>query len=224
MNKLLEDIVQPSEILQAAAGPQQPLMAHSAHRQPHYHGFCPYCCHPLEACCCCRPHCRREPKELLVQPTVQKEGVVISDAMEEAIMQHATQTLRMMRFDSAATKMDDTQATAKAKATKAPTVSVEPVITTIARRGVGKTFIGGGCCVHLSIEYMPENPLATASGVVAVMVIDSEATLLEWGKAVGAQSGYQIKENIITTYPGAMLAVTVANVIARVRWCEVFSC
>lgn len=35
---------------------------------------------------------------------------------------------------------------------------------------------------------------------------------------------YHIKEGIIATKPGAKLVVAVLNAIARVRWCEIFSC
>ena len=226
MNKLVEDTIQPFGPFQTAAGQQQPFMPYAAHweHRPHYHGFCPYCCHPVEACCCCKPHCRREPKELLVQPGAQAEGAAISNVMGEAIKQQVTQTLRMMRMSSVGGQTSAAETTAKPMEGKAPApgeVTVES--PEVAGVGIGKTFIGGGCCVHLSIEYMPDNPLSAASGAVVVMVIDSDATVLEWGKTVGAQSGYQIKENIITTYPGALLAVEVQNVIARVRWCEVFS-
>ena len=93
----------------------------------------------------------------------------------------------------------------------------------------GKAVIGGGCCVHLSIEYMPipelmRKDLAAAGDVatVSVDVIDSESTVLGWEKLV--QPGYHIKEGIITTHPGALLSLKVINAIARVRWCEVFSC
>jgi aconitase B len=226
VNKLVEGIIQPSEMFQAAAGHQQPFMPYWAHRehQPHYHGFCPYCCHPMEACCCCKPHCRREPKELLVQPAAQKKEAAISDAMSDAIKQHVTQTLRMMRMSSAAGQTSAAKTTAKPMEGKAPPTLEEPVVTpVVTRMAMSEMFIGGGCCVHLSIEYMPDNPLAAVSGAVLAMVIDSEATILAWCKVVGAKSGYQIKENIITTYPGALLVAAAENVIARVRWCEVFS-
>lgn len=85
--------------------------------------------------------------------------------------------------------------------------------------GAGVAFIGGGCCVHLSVEYMSTN----ANAVVAVLVIDSENTALVWMKSA-IQPGYYIKEGIISTKPGAILGVVVVNAIARVRWCEVFSC
>jgi hypothetical protein len=90
--------------------------------------------------------------------------------------------------------------------------------------GMGTAFIGGGCCVHLSIEYMPATPLAPSAGIVAVIVVDSDKTVMAWARLVGAEAGYKIQEDIITTYAGAKLTVVVNNVIARVRWCEVFSC
>jgi hypothetical protein len=55
-----------------------------------------------------------------------------------------------------------------------------------------------------------------------VNVVDSEGCTLTWQKVF--QEGYHVKESIITTYPGARLTVTVSNAVARVRWCEIFSC
>lgn len=83
-------------------------------------------------------------------------------------------------------------------------------------------FIGGGCCVYLSIEYMPVNN--SSQGHVEVLVTDSEGTNLTWHKEFGPGTTYRIKEGIITTKPGAMLSLSGDNVTARVRWCEVFSC
>jgi hypothetical protein len=93
--------------------------------------------------------------------------------------------------------------------------------------GSRKAIIGGGCCVQLSVEYMPAKPVLNADSsspkcAVTVEVVDNEDCLLVWRKVF--QEGYHVKESIITTYPGAWLTVGVTNAIARVRWCEVFSC
>jgi multidrug efflux pump subunit AcrA (membrane-fusion protein) len=104
------------------------------------------------------------------------------------------------------------------------------------RTGSAQTFIGGGCCVHLSVEYMPLSPLgieidlqkkaavAQLAASVTVTVADSEGTQLTWKQTTGTNSVYQVRENIMTSKPGARLTVTVENMVARVRWCEVFSC
>ena len=98
----------------------------------------------------------------------------------------------------------------------------KPTITTGAA-GIGEAIIGGGCCVQLSVEYMPANlSLQDQDCLVLVEVTDSERTILSWTKQF--KEGYHVKECIITTYPGARLAVTVKRAIARVRWCEIFSC
>ena len=90
---------------------------------------------------------------------------------------------------------------------------------------ISKTaIIGGGCCVQLSVEFMPAQP-SPAAGTqceVIVEVMDSEHCRMLWGKTF--TEGYHVKECIITTYPGAQLVVAVSNAIARVRWCEIFSC
>jgi hypothetical protein len=70
---------------------------------------------------------------------------------------------------------------------------------------------------------MPANPsLQDQLCTVTVEVRDSEGSLLVWRKQF--KEGYHVKECIITTYPGARLSVIVKNAIARVRWCEIFSC
>jgi hypothetical protein len=92
------------------------------------------------------------------------------------------------------------------------------------RQGANRAIIGGGCCVSLSIEYMPSAPSLTnkLDAAVSVTVKDSAGTALQWGKDF--TEGYHVQESIITTNPGAVMQVTVRNAIARVRWCEVFSC
>jgi hypothetical protein len=99
--------------------------------------------------------------------------------------------------------------------------------STTKSAGSGQAIIGGGCCVQLSVEYMPVKPVLAVDSTsdpcrVTVEVLDSEGCLLVWRK--GFMEGYHVKESIITTYPGARLTVSVNNAIARVRWCEVFSC
>lgn len=88
--------------------------------------------------------------------------------------------------------------------------------------GTGTSFIGGGCCVTLAVEYAAST--ATAAFEVVVLVKDSEGTLLGWGRTEPAGTPYRIHECIITTKPGATLTVEAVNCTARVRWCEVFSC
>lgn len=83
-------------------------------------------------------------------------------------------------------------------------------------------FIGGGCCVHVSVEYAQIAP--TAQSVVAIIVKDSEGTLLAWEKIDPAGTHYQVKENVVTTKPGATIMLFASNATVRARWCEVFSC
>jgi hypothetical protein len=88
--------------------------------------------------------------------------------------------------------------------------------------GTGQAFIGGGCCVSVSVEYTPSSP--TVQATVAMTVQDSEGTALAWGRVEQPGAGYRVKEGVITTNPGATLKVGVSNATARVRWCEIFSC
>jgi len=88
--------------------------------------------------------------------------------------------------------------------------------------GTGSTFIGGGCCVSISVEYMPSLP--TVQSTVIILVQDSDGTTLAWMRTEQPGSGYQVKECVMTTNPGARMLVLVLNATARVRWCEIFSC
>jgi hypothetical protein len=161
--------------------------------------------------------CRKEAKELLVEPKakdderleltpIQKEFVRVVSAMDVE--------------EEASDEEAEAKKKAEEKSTKARAARTADIRELDVRRGgVGTAYIGGGCCVHLSIEYTSINE----KSIVAVKVHDSDGTMLAWGKR-GSKPGYYIKECIISTNPGAKLEVTVLNAIARVRWCEIFSC
>ena len=83
-------------------------------------------------------------------------------------------------------------------------------------------FIGGGCCVHISLEYAPIT--ATAQSIVAIIAHDTEGTAMLWEKLDPPGARYQVKENVITTKPGATIMLLAVNATVRARWCEVFSC
>lgn len=90
------------------------------------------------------------------------------------------------------------------------------------KSATGTAFIGGGCCVHISLEYVLASP--TQSATVEVVVTDSEGLTLGWRKIVQPGANYQVQENIMTTKPGATVVLIVTYATARIRWCEVFSC
>jgi hypothetical protein len=170
-------------------------------------------------CCCWIRECRKEAKELLVQAD---KNLGVKDDKQADVLNHVKVMAPLFaqidagRFGEAGGK----EAGAKAATNLSEAVGVEKG----AMAGVGKAFIGGGCCVHLSIEYTPTNPASTLPAIVVVMVQDSENTVLAWAKLATMSDGYQIKEGIVTTKPGARLTVLVLNMTARVRWCEVFGC
>jgi hypothetical protein len=83
-------------------------------------------------------------------------------------------------------------------------------------------FVGGGCCVHISLEYAPVT--ATVQSTVAIMVRDTEGTVMLWEKIDPPGTHYQVKENVVTTKPGATILLIAVNATVRARWCEVFSC
>ncbi len=159
----------------------------------HPPGHCRACGQPSGQCCCGCRECRKESKELLVQG---------ADAGRQGNMQ--------AHMASALFKQGAAVGTNPAGEGTAPAA------------GTAKAFIGGGCCVHLSVEYAPV--VATAPVIVIVLVHDSEGTTLAWMKQDPAGGHYVVKENIVTTKPGATLTVLASNATVRVRWCEVFSC
>ncbi len=101
-------------------------------------------------------------------------------------------------------------------------LNMDASATAAAARTIPSAFIGGGCCVHISVEYAPIVP--TAKSAVLVAVADSEGTVLAWEKIEQPGAHYTVKENIITTNPGATVKLFAVNATARIRWCEVFSC
>jgi hypothetical protein len=89
-------------------------------------------------------------------------------------------------------------------------------------QGTGQAFIGGGCCVSLSVEYAPNSP--TVAATVSILVFGSDGTSLAWQRVEQPGVGYTVKECVITANPGSNLLVVAQNCTARVRWCEIFSC
>jgi hypothetical protein len=170
-------------------------------------GFCHSCCHPAGKCCCHR-ECRKEARELLVQPTLSRGDLDKDPNLAGTFARAAVfRGFEAGKFQEA---VPGGQLNAPLQQAAAPNV------------GVARAFIGGACCVYLSIEYVPQTP--TATSLVLVLVDDNEGTVLVWGRNEQPGAGYCIKECIITTKPGADLAVVVVNMTARVRWCEIFSC
>jgi hypothetical protein len=152
--------------------------------------------------CCCHRECRKEARELLAQSTMSRTDLD-KDASLAAMFARAA----VVRGVQSGTVV------------RQPPDAAQPVAPNV---GIARAFIGGACCVYLSVEYVPQTP--TAASMVVVLVDDSEGTLLAWGKTEQPGAGYCIKECIVTTKPGADLAVLVMNMTARVRWCEIFSC
>jgi hypothetical protein len=44
------------------------------------------------------------------------------------------------------------------------------------------------------------------------------------GKVDPPGTHYQVKENVVTTKPGATIKLLASNATVRARWCEIFSC
>ena len=200
---------------------------HAPHHHHHHHGpahgFCHSCCHPRSMCCCHR-ECRKEAKELLVQPTLSRDqvGTDATVAMNLRKMSFATPFMASILSTDKTVEISDNLSNLREASLTTPFSAVSAAAANQLRLGLGTAFIGGGCCVHLSVEYTPSAP--TTASAVMIVVRDSEGTILAWYKAEQPGIGYQIKECVVTTKPGADLFVVVLNMTARVRWCEVFSC
>lgn len=166
-------------------------------------GHCRRCGAPSWACRCGCRECRREAKELLVTPAAKQgtPGTLPSEADQARLD-------LMVKAMIARPQVESTQATVQAQVQQ--------------NLGRGSAFIGGGCCVSLSVEYAAQ--AATAPFLVLIEVTDSEGTMLAWGRLEAAGTPYRVKESVITTKPGATLVAVTSNATARVRWCEIFSC
>ena len=189
--------------------------------QPQYHGmrpdgFCHSCCHPVSQCCCGHRECRREAKELLNTGRDSVDKLIVSEPADVAADgERVAEDININREEDVLKRVQEMMGSVSGAAT---TVLSQSTLTELVRQSKAG-YIGGGCCVHLSIECT-----AGQKGTfVTAAVLDSENTLLVWGKAF-TEPGYYIKENIISTNPGAKVWLAVTNGIARLRWCEVFSC
>lgn len=216
--------------------PTGPMMQPAQAMRPHpAHGFCSSCCHPAAQCNCHRS-CRKIEKELLVQPGATgkaDEGIIHRSAGKNAPGKAepadpaTAKVFALMDLISpleAPAAAGDEKSATDARFTMQGADSLRQAVA--ANRvafGMKNTVIGGGCCVHLSIEYMQMNPLVPSTALTGVLVMDSKATMMAWGKMFTGD-GYHVKECIISTHPGARLWVLSVNAITRVRWCEIISC
>ena len=105
---------------------------------------------------------------------------------------------------------------------KQQSANFQEAMTADAALATSTDFVGGECCVTLSVEYAAT--VATAGFMVVVLAVDSEGTILAWARVEKAGTPYRVHECIITTKPGTKLTLVAVNCSARLRWCEVFSC
>lgn len=213
-----------------------PGMGYPPHPQGHY-AFCPSCGYPPPLCICDVPGCRKEARELLVRP-----GDGMTQEYQQALRGRVAvagwgwlEVIRKWAELAQGEPIGDEGAEAVI-GTPSPSSFTSPNVEGMARAslkeiapifqrqlrgivGIGDTYVGGGCCVHLSIEYTA----TLSASAVAVAVIDPKNTVMTWAKA-NLKTGYTIKEGIIHTSPGSLLVVAVGAAVARVRWCEVFGC
>jgi hypothetical protein len=173
---------------------------HMGHHGP---GTCRSCGQPSGQCGCGCRECRKESKELVVRSSVAAGQNTNLNATLAAAIQQPHNFTGLHGINQ-------------------PEMAAAGPAAAGAEKAIDTAFIGGGCCVHLAVEYAPVVP--TAISVIMIIVVDSEGTLLAWAKTEQPGSHYQVKEDVVTTKPGATVLVAVSNATARVRWCEVFSC
>jgi hypothetical protein len=162
-------------------------------------GVCKRCgCASADCRCGCRT-CRKEAKELTYTATADPRGAVRDNAAVGLAAAH------LMSTPAAGTA---------GAAAAAPGAAAAAVPAT--------AFVGGGCCVHIALEYAPIT--ATAQSAVAILVRDTEGTVMLWEKINPPGTHYQVKECVVTTKPGATILLFAINATVRARWCEVFSC
>lgn len=183
------------------------LPAHYGSAAGHRHGFCHDCCRPLPECRCGCRECRKESKELLAEPTESPDKLSVLPSLDSVAID-ASHKRFVRAFMASIDRAEVVEAAAVETAARANLA------------GTANAFIGGGCCVHLSIEYTA----GAAAGLVAAFVTGADGTLVAWAKTTAAGDGYHVKEDIITTKPGAKVVLLVLNATARLRWCEIFSC
>ncbi len=209
------------------AGPMHPPHPHHHHG----HGFCTSCSHPVTQCVCHRD-CRKIEKELLIQPTAatskdddgKTSAISANKSKLDVAPNVAHQKITALMDLIAPVEMGSGNKSAEAMSSRTNIQQLRSLVTQRAAiSGVQSAVIGGGCCVHLSVEYMPLFPLSKLPALSGVLVMDSKSTMLAWGKFFN-EDGYHVKECIISTNPGAFLWVVSVNSVTRVRWCEIISC
>lgn len=192
---------------------------------PHYHGFCPHCCHPMALCCCGFRECIKVPKEVTISPYAQYPGYGVFGygALTSPVSTDFSTTASDAEKKAKEGVPTKEAAGVEIKSEKklAEEIRKAGFFPPVDPNAPPNAIIGGGCCVHLSIEIIPT--MMGAGGGVSITVVDSDFTILTWEKLEASSFSYYIKEGIITTKPGARLYGQVFYVIARVRWCEVFS-
>lgn len=211
-------------------GAGHPPMGQAHPHPPHPHGFCISCCHPAAKCLCHR-QCLKESKELLVKA----QPLPKLDTSHHHALNTISAMMKPLRMTTATAEQPDARSKTDDAAHVDDAISIFTNLAAATRTGKilfgqGSAVIGGGCCVHLSVEYMPTQTAldlvpggATGiPGVILIYVLDSKGTVLAWGKVF--KDSYTVKQDIITTNPGAQLLVYAVNAIVRVRWCEIFSC
>ena len=165
-------------------------------------GTCRSCGQPSGQCGCGCRECRKESKEFVVQSSVAAGRNTNLNATRCRRHSATAQLYRPARHQSTADG------------------GRSPAAAVAKRRSYG--FYWRLMCVHIAVEYAPVIP--TAVSIVAILVADTEGTLLAWAKTEQPGGHYHVKENVITTKPGATVTLVAVNATARIRWCEIFSC
>jgi hypothetical protein len=80
--------------------------------------------------------------------------------------------------------------------------------------------VGGMRPAALSLEYLVEAGASAPAVKVSTAADGSSAT---WSED-SPKTGYTVREAVLTVSPGTKVTLTVNNVTARLRWCEMVCC
>lgn len=81
--------------------------------------------------------------------------------------------------------------------------------------------VGGREAARVTVEYLVAEGAPTPATVKATATSGGSETV--WSDTDPA-AGFHVQEAVLTVQPGSTLTLEVANIMARLRWCETICC
>ncbi len=81
--------------------------------------------------------------------------------------------------------------------------------------------VGGRESTLVTVEYLAETGASSPATVKAVANFQGSETV--WSES-DPPAGFYVKEAALSVQPGSTLSLDVANITARLRWCETICC